>query len=178
MLREGLTVTSDPTTVTGAGVVVICVPTPLSEDGGPDLSAVRSAAEVDLGLPGFRNPGGAGVDNVPRHHRGLPVAHPGGAIRLAGGENLCLAFSPERIDPGNAQYGIYNTPKVVGGATPTCTDRAVTFYSQFIESVVPARGTREAEMAKLLENTYRHVNIALVNEIVQVLSRARYRSGK
>ena len=76
-----------------------------------------------------------------------------------------LAFSPERIDPGNPHYGLKNTPKVVGGYTPACTERAANFYSLFVDTVVRTRGTREAELAKLLENTYRHVNIALVNEM-------------
>ena len=78
-----------------------------------------------------------------------------------------LAFSPERIDPGNPTFGIRNTPKVVGGVTPACADRAEAFYARFVDMVVRARGTREAEMAKLLENTYRHVNIALVNEMAK-----------
>jgi nucleotide sugar dehydrogenase len=86
---------------------------------------------------------------------------------LRAGSDFFLGYSPERIDPGNPTFGIANTPKVVGGVTPSCTERARSFYARFIDKVVPARGTREAEMAKLLENTYRHVNIALVNEMVQ-----------
>ena len=78
-----------------------------------------------------------------------------------------LAFSPERIDPGNAVYGMTNTPKVVGGANAAGTKRAAEFYSRFVQTVVTAKGSREAEMAKLLENTYRHVNIALMNELVE-----------
>jgi nucleotide sugar dehydrogenase len=81
------------------------------------------------------------------------------------GRDFHLAFSPERIDPGNPSYGLRNTPKVVGGSTPECGTAAVAFYGKFIDTVVPTSGTREAEMAKLLENTYRHVNIALVNEM-------------
>src|SRR5262249_51033143 len=83
------------------------------------------------------------------------------------GVDLLLAFSPERIDPGNPRFGFRNTPKVLGGVTPTCADRAEAFYSRLVDVVVRARGTREAEMAKLLENTYRHVNIALVNEMAK-----------
>jgi UDP-N-acetyl-D-mannosaminuronate dehydrogenase len=83
------------------------------------------------------------------------------------GLDFNLAFSPERIDPGNATFGLRNTPKVVGGYTPACTQRAAAFYGKFVETVVTARGTREAETAKLLENTYRHVNIALVNEMAR-----------
>jgi nucleotide sugar dehydrogenase len=84
---------------------------------------------------------------------------------LVAGEDFHLAFSPERIDPGNPVYGVRNTPKIVGGLTPACASAAAAFYGKFVETVVQAKGTREAEMAKLLENTYRHVNIALVNEM-------------
>ncbi len=76
-----------------------------------------------------------------------------------------IDYAPERIDPGNPVYDLRNTPKIVGGLTPACLDRAMAFYGKLVEQVVPVRGTREAEMAKLLENTYRHVNIALVNEM-------------
>jgi UDP-N-acetyl-D-glucosamine dehydrogenase len=93
-----------------------------------------------------------------------PLIEAGG---LKVGTDLNLAFSPERVDPGNKKYGIKNTPKVVGGVTEQCTQRAVDFYASFIDTVVPAKGTREAEMAKLLENTYRHINIALVNEMAR-----------
>jgi UDP-N-acetyl-D-glucosamine dehydrogenase len=86
---------------------------------------------------------------------------------LRSGIDLHVAFSPERIDPGNPVYGITNTPKVVGGVTAESGDRAVAFYETFIDRVVRATGSREAEMAKLLENTYRQVNIALVNEMAK-----------
>jgi UDP-N-acetyl-D-glucosamine dehydrogenase len=167
MLSEGFTITSDPKVVGLASVVVICVPTPLSDAGGPDLSAVRSAAES---FSGFLTPGTLVVLESTTYPGTteeflLPLVEARSGLRI--GKDLYLAFSPERIDPGNPHFGIHNTPKVVGGVTPTCTQRAVTFYSKFVEMVVPARGTREAEMAKLLENTYRHVNIALVNEMVQ-----------
>jgi UDP-N-acetyl-D-glucosamine dehydrogenase len=92
----------------------------------------------------------------------LPLLEQGG---LRAGTDFSLAFSPERIDPGNERWHLANTPKVVGGVTPACTERAAAFYGRFVERVVRVRGTREAEMAKLLENTYRHVNIALVNEM-------------
>jgi nucleotide sugar dehydrogenase len=86
---------------------------------------------------------------------------------LTAGVDFHLAFSPERIDPGNEQFGPRNTPKVVGGYTREGADRAEAFYGRFIDTVVRTRGTREAETAKLLENTYRHVNIALVNEMAR-----------
>jgi hypothetical protein len=81
------------------------------------------------------------------------------------GTDFSLAFSPERIDPGNPDFCIRNTPKVVGGQTPSCADAAERFYGKLCDQVVRARSAREAEMTKLLENTYRHINIALVNEM-------------
>ncbi len=87
------------------------------------------------------------------------------ASGLTAGVDFSLAFSPERIDPGNQHYSIRNTPKVVGGQTSSCADAAERFYGQLCDQVVRARSAREAEMTKLLENTYRHVNIALVNEM-------------
>ena len=87
------------------------------------------------------------------------------ASGLTAGIDFSLVFSPERIDPGNPEYGLVNTPKIVGGVTPSCADAAAAFYGQICEQVVRAASAREAEMAKLLENTYRHVNIALVNEM-------------
>ena len=170
MLAAGFRATTDPTVIADldpqAGTVVICVPTPLSEDGGPDLTAVLSAAEtIRQHLP-------AGVLVVlesttwPGTTEELlrPLLEADGQLV---GQHIFLAFSPERIDPGNASFGFRNTPKVVGGVTAGCLQRATAFYSKIVDQVVPARGTREAEMAKLLENTYRHVNIALVNEMAQ-----------
>ena len=166
MRAGGFTASTDPAVLADADVAVVCVPTPLSEDGGPDLTAVTSAvsAVAEHLAPGqlvvlesTTYPGT--TDEVVR-----PILEAGG---LVAGADFHLAFSPERIDPGNAHYGMKNTPKVVGGQTPACTDAAASFYGLFVDTVVPARGTREAEMAKLLENTYRHVNIALVNEMAR-----------
>ena len=149
----------------GPDVIVICVPTPLSESDGPDLTAVKAATEsaakllragTTVILESTTYPGT--TDEIVR-----PMLEK--ATGLTAGIDFGLAFSPERIDPGNGVYGIRNTPKVVGGITPTCTDAAVAFYSQVCDTVVRAKTAREAEMAKLLENTYRHVNIALVNEM-------------
>ncbi|WP_460518532.1 nucleotide sugar dehydrogenase [Flindersiella endophytica] len=165
MLAAGLTVTTDERQLANADVIVICVPTPLDSDGGPDLTAVKVAARTVGGqlrpgmlvvLESTTYPGT--TDEVVR-----PILEEGSG--LAAGEGFALAFSPERIDPGNPTYGLRNTPKVVGGHTPTCTQRAEGFYGKICDTVVRAAGTREAEMAKLLENTYRHVNIALVNEM-------------
>ncbi|MEU8377838.1 nucleotide sugar dehydrogenase [Streptosporangium sp. NPDC048865] len=165
MLAGGFTATLDESVLADSRTIVICVPTPLDEDHRPDLSAVEGAtgtvarnlrAGSLVVLESTTWPGT--TDEVAR-----PILEKGSG--LTAGIDFHLAFSPERIDPGNPKYGLRNTPKVVGGYTPACKDRAVGFYSQFIEQVVPVSGTREAEMAKLLENTYRHVNIALVNEM-------------
>jgi UDP-N-acetyl-D-glucosamine dehydrogenase len=166
MLDAGFTATTDPQVIAAAETVVICVPTPLSADGGPDLTAVMSATDTVAArlspdtlvvLESTTYPGT--TDELLR-----PRLETGG---LTVGKDVFLAFSPERIDPGNPRYGFRNTPKVVGGVTPACSERAQKFYGRIVDTVVPARGTREAEMAKLLENTYRHVNIALVNEMLR-----------
>lgn len=166
MLERGFTATTDASVIADARAVVICVPTPLTPEGGPDLGAVLGATRS---IAQHLQPGqlvvlesttypGTTDDEV------RPVLEAGG---LAAGRDFHLAFSPERIDPGNPQYGMRNTPKVVGGHTEACTEAAAAFYSRFVDTVVRARGTREAEMAKLLENTYRHINIALVNEMAR-----------
>ncbi|MET9247613.1 nucleotide sugar dehydrogenase [Nonomuraea sp. NPDC003709] len=164
MLANGFSATLDETVLARSNTIVICVPTPLDEDHRPDLSAVEGATKAVgrnlskgtlVVLESTTWPGT--TDEVAR-----PLLESSG---LVAGKDFHLAFSPERIDPGNPKFGLRNTPKVVGGYTPPCRDRATAFYGQFIEQVVPVSGTREAEMAKLLENTYRHVNIALVNEM-------------
>ena len=167
MLAAGFEPTTDASVTADASTVVICVPTPLGTEGGPDLAsvegAVRSlAAHLQPGtlvvLESTTYPGT--TDEVVR-----PMLEEGSGLRA--GTDFHLAFSPERVDPGNAAYGIRNTPKVVGGHTPACTVAARDFYGLFVDTVVPTRGTREAETAKLLENTYRHINIALVNEMAR-----------
>jgi nucleotide sugar dehydrogenase len=164
MLRAGFTPTTDPAVLGSCGVVVVCVPTPLSSDGRPDLHDVIAAIR--------------GI--VPYLRRGMLVVlesttYPGTTEEvvlpilaesgLRVGTDFQLAFSPERIDPGNPDFGLRNTPKVVGGVTADCTAAAAAFYGKLCDTVVTAKGTREAELAKLLENTYRHVNIALINEM-------------
>ncbi len=165
MLASGFTATSDDKVLAESAAIVVCVPTPLDEDHRPDLSAVRGAVEAIarnltagtlVVLESTTYPGT--TEEFVR-----PLLEKGSG--LTAGIDFHLAFSPERIDPGNSKFGLRNTPKVVGGFTPSCGERAVAFYSRFVEQVVPVSGTREAEMAKLLENTYRHVNIALVNEM-------------
>ncbi|WP_131106300.1 nucleotide sugar dehydrogenase [Ornithinimicrobium sufpigmenti] len=166
MVAGGFEATTDEARIGEARAVVICVPTPLSDEGGPDLRAINAAvAAVARHLePGMlvvlestTYPGT--TDEVVR-----PALEAGG---LVAGSDFFLAFSPERIDPGNERFGAKNTPKVVGGHTGACTDAAAEFYGRFVDTVVRAKGTREAETAKLLENTYRHINIALVNEMAR-----------
>jgi nucleotide sugar dehydrogenase len=165
MLSQGFVATADEAALDPQDVIVICVPTPLSEADGPDLSAVRAATATAARL---LKPG-ALVSLESTTYPGTteevvaPLLEKGSG--LTAGIDFSLAFSPERIDPGNPVYGFRNTPKIVGGLTQSCTDAAAEFYAQICDQVVLARSSREAEMAKLLENTYRHVNIALVNEM-------------
>ena len=163
-LDGSLSVSSLITDAKTAPVYVICVPTPLRESM-PDLGYVESAgrlvAEVlargDLVvLESTTYPGTTQEFLAPLLHE-----HSG----LVAGEDFDLAYSPERIDPGNTTWTISTTPKVVGGVTERATERAEQLYSRVANNVVRATGPREAEMAKLLENTFRHVNIALVNEL-------------
>jgi UDP-N-acetyl-D-glucosamine dehydrogenase len=165
MLDQGYTATTDASVQSRAKAVVICVPTPLGEAGGPDLAAVIGASRA----AGKHLQRGALVVLESTTYPGTteevvaPILEEESG--LTAGVDFRLAFSPERVDPGNPVYGIVNTPKVVGGLTPECTAAATALYSRFIDTIVEAKGPREAEMAKLLENTYRHVNIALVNEM-------------
>lgn len=164
VLAGGFRATTDPSCLADADTAVVCVPTPLRLNHLPDLSAVESAAMLvrDHLHPGMlvvlestTYPGT--TDEVVK-----PILEETG---LLAGRDFHLAFSPERIDPGNPTWGLRNTPKVVGGYTAQCTEVAARFYGKIVDTVVAAKGAREAEMAKLLENTYRHVNIALVNEM-------------
>lgn len=166
LLATGFRATSDAHAISEADIVVICVPTPLDDSGRPDLGAVIGATKTiaanlragsTVVLESTTYPGT--TEEILK-----PLLEEGGRVC---GQDFFLAFSPERIDPGNEKYTITNTPKVVGGVTPDCTERAAAFYREFVSEVVTARGPREAETAKLLENTYRHVNIALVNEMAQ-----------
>jgi len=166
MLAQGYSASADPSVITDADAVIICVPTPLTEAGAPDLSAVVSATRsvrdhmrpgVLIVLESTTYPGTTS-DVL------LPILESSG---LELDSDFHLAFSPERVDPGNATYGIRNTPKVVGGVSQASTVRASEYYGLFVDHVVPTRSSKEAETAKLLENTYRHINIALVNEMAK-----------
>jgi len=165
MVAQGFRAISDETRLAPHDVIVICVPTPLTVADGPDLSAVRAATDTAgrllrpgtlVSLESTTYPGT--TEEVVR-----PLLEK--ASGLTAGLGFWLAFSPERIDPGNPEFGFANTPKIVGGVTPACADAAASFYGLICDQVVRAKSAREAEMAKLLENTYRHVNIALVNEM-------------
>ncbi|GGY11773.1 UDP-N-acetyl-D-glucosamine dehydrogenase [Streptomyces minutiscleroticus] len=162
-LASGFTPSSDPEVIAAADAVTICVPTPL-RDSVPNLSAVLDAAH--LVAPRLR-PGalvvlesttypGTTTDVV------LPLLEQGSRTV---GEDFLLAFSPERIDPGNPAFGLHNTPKVVGGVTARCTEAATALYARMVQKVVTVSTPAAAELTKLLENTYRQVNIALINEI-------------
>ncbi|HVF54323.1 MAG TPA: nucleotide sugar dehydrogenase [Actinomycetota bacterium] len=149
--------------MSGADAILICVPTPLFE-GTPDLTPIKSAGEA-LGevltkgtlvvLESTTYPGTTEEILMPLL----------GAHGLEAGTDFLLAFSPERIDPGNDNFSFTDIPKIVGGIDALSTEAAEALYSQVVPKVVKVPGTREAEMSKLIENTFRHVNIALVNEL-------------
>src|SRR5690606_8431457 len=141
ILATGFEATTDESRISEASAVIICVPTPLSEDGTPDLGAVKAATAA---VSRHMQPGTLVVlesTTYPGTTEDLlrPALEAGG--RRAG-EDFFPAFSPERVDPGNEHFGTKNTPKVVGGVTATCTDRAANFYALFIDTVVPARGAK------------------------------------
>ncbi len=165
LVRQGkLTATTDYSVLKNLDTVNICVPTPLRKTKDPDVSYIVDA-----------------VEHVAKYlHRGQLIVlesttYPGTTEELVlpmlqkkglkVGRDFCLAFSPERVDPGNEKYQTRNTPKVVGGVTGRCTRIAAAFYGEAIDTVVPVSSPRVAEMVKLLENTFRSVNIGLVNEL-------------
>jgi UDP-N-acetyl-D-glucosamine dehydrogenase len=163
-LKGRLSATSDDAALADCDAITICVPTPLAKAQAPDISAIVAAADTIarrlrpgqlIVLESTTYPGT--TEEVV-----LPKLAAGG--RRAG-EDFFLAFAPERIDPGNRHFAARNTPKLVGGVTPACREVASALYGQIVERVVPVSSTRTAEMAKLLENTFRAVNIALVNEM-------------
>jgi UDP-N-acetyl-D-glucosamine dehydrogenase len=170
--------TTDFTRLRDMDAVLICVPTPLDERREPDLSYVEKTAQSIapnlqrnqlIVLESTTYPGTT-------EELVLPILEKGGLkcplARGAGSENVAtdfyLAFSPEREDPGNKQFGLAQIPKVVGGINPASTRAAVALYAQIVSKVVPVSSTRAAEMVKLLENIFRCVNIALVNELKQL----------
>ncbi len=170
--RGCLTATTDYAALRVCDAVSICVPTPLNKTRDPDMSYVIDAAN----------------QVVANCHTGFLIVlesttYPGTTeeilqpkLQAAGwqvGQDVFLAFSPERIDPGNSHYGVRNTPKVVGGATPACTEMATALYSLAVDHVVPVSSLRTAELVKLLENTFRAVNIGLVNEMALMCAKLK-----
>jgi UDP-N-acetyl-D-glucosamine dehydrogenase len=162
-----LRATTDMGALAGTDVVDICVPTPLRKTKDPDLSYVVQALEAAAAtlhagqlvvLESTTYPGT--TDEV-----ALPMLEARG---FAADRDFFLAFSPERVDPGNQTYTTKNIPKIVGGCGPASTQLAAALYSQVVSTVIPVSSTRVAEMVKLLENTFRAVNIGLVNEIAQM----------
>ena len=155
---------SDYEVVSQLDCVILCVPTPLRQTKDPDISYIVNASQA-----------------VKKHlHKDMLIVlqsttYPGTTEEVVKaefesenvqiGKDLFLGFSPERIDPGNLKFTIKNTPKIVGGITPQCTEMAKTLYEQAIDRVIPVSSAAAAEMVKLLENTFRAVNIGLVNEI-------------
>jgi UDP-N-acetyl-D-glucosamine dehydrogenase len=166
-----LTATTDFSVLRDVQAVSICVPTPLKKTGDPDLSFIVNATD-DL------------AKNV---HKGMVVTlesttYPGTTrelilprlsecCELKAGEDFFLAFSPERVDPGRTDWTTYNTPKVVGGITADCSEVAATWYQQALKTVIQVSSAEVAEMTKLLENTFRMINIGLVNELAIICNR-------
>jgi UDP-N-acetyl-D-glucosamine dehydrogenase len=163
-----LTATTDFSTLKDADAVSICVPTPLRKTGDPDLSYILSATEE---LEKYMHPNMVVVlesTTYPGTTREILLPKLGEEKGLAVGENFFLAFSPERVDPGRQDWTTLNTPKVIGGITPACSEVAATWYAQALKTVVPVSSAEVAEMTKLLENTFRMINIGLVNEMAMM----------
>ncbi len=166
-----LLATDDFSVVAEADAVSICVPTPLRKTRDPDLSFI---VDVSESIAPYIHPGMVVVlesTTYPGTTRELLLPKLIESGNLMVGENFFLAFSPERVDPGRENWTTINTPKVVGGITPACTEIASAFYECAMETVVPVSTTEVAEMTKLLENTYRMVNIGLVNEMAIMCDR-------
>ncbi len=162
-----LTATTDFLKLRDMDAIIICVPTPLNKTKDPDISYIDQAARKIahtlrkgqlIVLESTTYPGTT-RDNM------LPILESKG---LKVGVDFFVAFSPERIDPSNKQFKLANTPKVVGGITPACKDLTVILYSQIVKQVVPVSSAEAAELTKILENTFRAVNIGLVNEIMMI----------
>ncbi|HEX9595483.1 MAG TPA: nucleotide sugar dehydrogenase [Anaerolineales bacterium] len=157
--------------LTEVDAISICVPTPLRKTGDPDLSFIVSATEE---MARYLHPGMVIVlesTTYPGTTRELVLSALTETSDLQVGEDFFLAFSPERVDPGREDWTTINMPKVIGGITPACSEVAALWYSGALETVVPVSSAEVAEMAKLLENTFRMVNIGLVNEMAVMCER-------
>jgi len=172
LVAEGkLRGTSDFSVLSEADAVSICVPTPLRKTGDPDLSFILSVVDE---VSKYIHPGMIVVlesTTYPGTTREILLPRLGDNPDLVAGENYFLAFSPERVDPGRKDWTTINTPKVVGGITDTCTEVASTWYGSALKTIVPVSSAEVAEMAKLLENTFRMINIGLVNEMAIMCDR-------
>ena len=155
---------SDPDVLGAADAVIVCVPTPLNKTRDPDMRFIAAASDE---IAERQRPGTLVVlESTTYPGTTREVLAPkltGGRFTL--GEDVFVAFSPERVDPGNPRFATRNTPKVIGGMTPACLTLAKALYGAIVETVVPVSSTDAAEMVKLLENTFRAVNIGLVNEV-------------
>ncbi len=160
--EKKLKATADFSAVAELDTVNICVPTPLRKSKDPDMSYVVAASEQVARLlhPGMLIILESTTYPGTTEELILPILEKGG---LREGRDFFLCFSPERVDPGNPEFQTHNIPKVVGGVSPRSAEIAVLLYSQAIETVVPVSSTRVAEMVKLLENTFRMINIGLAN---------------
>ncbi|MFT3769184.1 MAG: nucleotide sugar dehydrogenase [Minicystis sp.] len=159
-----LRASADPDVLGTADAVIVCVPTPLNKTKDPDMRFIASASDeiaqrqhpnMLIVLESTTYPGTTREVLVPKLTRG----------KFTLGEDVFVAFSPERVDPGNQRFATRNTPKVIGGTTPACLAMTKALYGAIIETLVPVSSTDAAEMVKLLENTFRAVNIGLVNEV-------------
>ena len=161
-ISSGLfTASIDPSVLESSDVIVIAVPTPLDDDRNPDLSFVHAAAELinqQIKTPAL-------IVNESTSYPGTLRKEI--AARITGVDHL-FASSPERVDPGNTQWGTKNTPRLIGGLTPAAVAKAKVFYGSFCDSIIEVSSPEVAEAAKIFENTFRQVNIALVNEFAQI----------
>lgn len=172
LVAEGkLQATTDFSALQNADAVSICVPTPLRKTGDPDLSFILDATQE---LAKYMHPGMVIVlesTTYPGTTREILLPKLGDEKGLVAGESFFLGFSPERVDPGRKDWTTINTPKVIGGITPHCSEIAAAWYGQALQNVVPVSSAEVAEMAKLLENTFRMINIGLVNEMAIMCNR-------
>jgi UDP-N-acetyl-D-glucosamine dehydrogenase len=171
LVEQGnLRATTDFSVVAELDTINICVPTPLRKTKDPDMSYIVSACQE---MVKYVHPGMLAILESTTYpgttdELVLPMLSSSG---MKVGEDFFLCFSPERVDPGNPKYQTRNIPKVVGGVTPACTRMGSLFYSQALQNVVPVSSTQVAEMVKLLENTFRMINIGLVNELAMMCDR-------
>lgn len=171
LVKRGIILaTADFSRLAECDIIIICVPTPLTITRDPDISYIKSSAEQ---IARYLRPGQlitleSTTYPGTTHEVILPLLEKGG---LKVGKDFFLAFSPERVDPGNKRFTTKNTSKVVGGVTPVCLEISYTLYAQTIVNVVPVSSPAAAELTKVFENTYRAVNIAMVNELMLLCDR-------